>query len=747
MTEHLKLNDEERKQFEVELLPIRDNLNLKLVMADLRIYKIQGCGEIMNLFDLLLGEFKKFNVPYFERAIGFINELLTEVVTEHISHYTGLSYVLNLYEFLDETLESYIHGEDTFDDFDKALERLQKMFAEKTENLEVEHEEPTEVIQNLPPQDIIDDGLASDFINEATEGIELVESNLMELEQDFARKDLVDQIFRVMHTIKGTAGFLGISTIGKVAHRTEDVLGVVRDGKQEIDGDVISLLFISVDTLKGLVSQLTELIEGREVETVSIQEFFTCLDNLENKSEKRQQQDLPIGAKDLGDQEVLSKIPFDEVEKNRDVITDKIEYQDDERQNLIEKPIEVKKTKVSAQSEGGKASKVVEMLKVPADKLDELSGEVGEMVVALSLLTQNPIIAELKDRSLHRHLDHLEKITESLRDKVLGIRMFPISTIFTKLSRQVRDLSQKSKKEINLEVSGAGTLVDKSIIDNIYAPLMHIVRNSIDHGIEEEKERKVSKKKKAGLVQLSAQHLGDAIMLKITDDGKGLNRDVIFQKAISKGLAKETDKLTDKEVFGFIFMPGFSTAKKITDISGRGVGLDVVTKTVESLRGKINIESEIGKGTTFILKMPLTTSIIEGLVVAVGENRFILPILDVDQTVTPDKSSLKGFQGRDDEFFLLAGDLIPIVRIYRIYHIEPLVKDPSEAVIVVVNDGNKKYGLMVDELIHRQQIVIQNMGERFSGLKGISGGTILGDGRVGLIIDPVSFIQKTHSFK
>ena len=720
-----------RKQIEKKLASPRKALQASLIEADLRECKLTNLTDIMLPFDELTGVFGAHpELSEFGKALEFCNDLLGQIATEHISHYTGLSYVFTVYELMSDQLDLFLKGDTNLDRFHLFLEKVSQAFL-GVENVKVVLASSSqEVIQDMPPQDLIDDGTFSDFINEVTDGLETVEENILEMEQDPSQLSLIDLLFRVMHTIKGTAGFMGMPTISKVAHKTEDVLGEIRDGKRGLVPNVFDLMFKSVDTLKNLIIQLTSLVQGTEVKPVNIGNFFRALDVVYGLAEPDPNIEQPKA------QSPLSK----EEETNAAAMLAAMEEAGEQPGPGATKD-EPTLSDVAKKGDSGKGpTKIQDMLKVPAERLDELSNLVGEMVVALSLLTQNPIMAELTDRNVNSQLDHLDKITESLRDKVLGIRMFPIGTVFSKLSRQVRDLSQKSGKKIDLQLKGVDTLVDKSIIDNIYAPLMHLVRNSIDHGIEPPGER--GDKNEVGEVEIKAQHLGDAIEIAISDDGKGLDKERILEKAIERGLVKNKESLTEKEIFGFIFMPGFSTAKQVTDISGRGVGMDVVRKTIESLRGKIETESTPGKGTKFILKMPLTTSIIEGLVGAVGGNRFIMPILDVLQTITPEREDLKGIQGRENEFFLLAGEMIPIVRLYEVYQLEPDVTDPGQAVLVVVNSAGKKYGIMVDELLHRQQIVIQPLGERFKRLKGVSGGTILGDGRVGLILDPVSLVQK-----
>lgn len=739
----MKKKPKSRKALVKKLQKVREQLNLSLVMADIREFKLQEYGKIMELFDQLLEIFSDFEITYFADSVRFINELLGEVATESISTYTGMSYVLNIYEMLEDAVDSYVMGDDVFDDFDKALQRLRKMVSQ-AEGLSLEDQPKTEnnITQELPPPDILEDDFISEFFSEAGESLELIENSTMELEKNPDNSELIDTIFRIMHTIKGTASFLGMPVIAKIAHQTEDILGEIRDGKRQLNKESFDFCFASIDALNNLIAQLKGLVEGVEVEPVNLEKFYGGLADLSGEQAQELEKSSPMSqttankAIPLGDPATTQKLAADKTE---------IPLKAELKQNGAP-PASTENLNLTPGNQSKKL-KVIEMLRVPAEKLDELSNFIGEMVVALSLLSQNKELESISDRQIQNQLDHLGKITESLRSKVLELRMFPIKNLFSKLTRQVRDLSQKSNKNINLEISGEDTLVDKSIIENIEAPLIHLVRNSIDHGIEPEEERQATGKPMAGQVSIKAQHKGDTIEVSVKDDGKGLDRDLILEKAIEKGLTKGGENLSDDQVFSFIFHPGFSTAIKVTDISGRGVGLDVVRKTVENLRGKLEIESQPGEGTTFVMNLPLTTSIIEGLVVSVGASRFILPILDVHQIVSVSKDELKGMQGYENQFFHLADSLIPIVPLFQIYGITPKTKDPTKAVIIIVSLGHKKYGIMADELLHRQQIVIQKLGERFTDLQGISGGTILGDGRIGLIIDAIALLQHSHYIK
>jgi len=264
----------------------------------------------------------------------------------------------------------------------------------------------------------------------------------------------------------------------------------------------------------------------------------------------------------------------------------------------------------------------------------------------------------------------------------------------------------------------------------------------LDHGLESEKERIASGKPAVGNITLSAYHQGESIRIEIRDDGKGLNKEKVLEKAKQAGIVKEDIALSDDQIFGFIFHAGFSTADKVTNVSGRGVGMDVVKKTMEKLRGKIKVSSKPGKGSVFSLQLPMTTSIIEGLVFRIGETKFIAPLLSVRQTVTPRKDELQSIHDREGQCFLYQGKLLPILKLYEYFQIEPSIKDPSKAMIIIVGNGQESFGLMVDELLHKQQVVIKNVKDRFNDLKGISGGTILGSGQVGFILDPDEIVQQ-----
>ena len=359
---------------------------------------------------------------------------------------------------------------------------------------------------------------------------------------------------------------------------------------------------------------------------------------------------------------------------------------------------------------------------------------VGEMVIAQTSITHNPLLATLSDSRLMADLALLARTTADVQKVTTAMRMVPIGVQFQKTARLVRDLSRQLGKQITMTTSGDETELDKTIAEELADPLMHMVRNSIDHGIETVEERQLVGKEKMASVRLAAYHQSSQIVIEISDDGRGLNRERIVGKAIEKGLIKSGSQLSDNEAFLLIFEPGFSTADTITGISGRGVGMDVVKEHVQKLRGQIDIHSEAGKGTTFFLRLPLTLAIIEGLVVAVGSSRYIVPLFSIREMLHPDPTLLSTVQAQG-EMAMVRGLLLPVVRLHRRFNLEPRSYALSEGILVICSSHGKQFCLLVDELIGKQEVVIKSLGDVFRSVVGLAGCAILADGHVGLILD------------
>ncbi|MBF0530648.1 MAG: chemotaxis protein CheA, partial [Deltaproteobacteria bacterium] len=373
-------------------------------------------------------------------------------------------------------------------------------------------------------------------------------------------------------------------------------------------------------------------------------------------------------------------------------------------------------------------------VKVDTIKLDGLVDLVGELVIAQSLVSSNDRISSLKDQKLLRDLNHMSRITSELQRTAMSMRMVPIRQTFQKMIRLVRDLSRKSGKLVDLEMKGEDTEIDRNMVDTIYDPLVHMVRNSMDHGIELPPLREKRSKPPTGHILLSAFHQGGNIVIQIEDDGQGLDQTKILAKAVERGLIGPEDHLSQTAIFNLIFQPGFSTAEKVTDVSGRGVGMDVVKKTIEKLRGKVEIQSQLDLGSTITLRLPLTLAIIDGMIVRVGENRYILPTVAIRESFRPGPQDYFTIKGQG-ELIKVRENLLPLVRLGEVLQSGNTFDDPTQALVVVVENEGERRCLMVDEVLGKQEIVIKSLGERMKHIKALAGGSIMGDGRVGLILD------------
>ncbi|MGC8846528.1 MAG: chemotaxis protein CheA, partial [Candidatus Hydrogenedens sp.] len=393
-----------------------------------------------------------------------------------------------------------------------------------------------------------------------------------------------------------------------------------------------------------------------------------------------------------------------------------------------------------AQSLAPQAS-VAEAIKVDANRLDQLVDMIGELVIAESMVAREVEINGDLYTDLSRYMGQLDKITRELQLMAMSLRMIPIKSTFQKMARLVRDLSKKTGKLIEFHTSGEDTELDKTVVDKIGDPLVHMVRNSVDHGIESNPEERIKHgKPPIGNIYLRAYHAGGNIHIQVEDDGAGLNREAIIKKAIERGLIRSEEGLSDREVWNLIFEPGFSTAKVVTEVSGRGVGMDVVKKNIEALRGHVEIQSTPGKGTVFTIRLPLTLAIIDGMVVRVGMERYIIPTLSIIISLRPTKKEINTVVGKG-EVLSFHGKLINLYRLNKLFNIPNAVEEYTEGTIVVVETGNSQVGLLVDEILGQQQIVIKSLGEALKGVPGIAGGAIMPDGKVGLILDIAGILK------
>ncbi len=383
-------------------------------------------------------------------------------------------------------------------------------------------------------------------------------------------------------------------------------------------------------------------------------------------------------------------------------------------------------------------------IRVDTAKIDKLINLVGELVITQSMLSDLGTRFEMSQlHVLLERMAQLERNTREIQERVMSIRMLPIGTAFSRFPRLVRDLAASAGKKIQLVLSGEETELDKTVIESIGDPLTHLVRNSADHGLEQPEERLDQNKQEVGTIRLNAFHEGGSICITVEDDGRGLNREKILAKAIKQGLTTENDKLADDQIWPLIFKPGFSTAEKVTDVSGRGVGMDVVKRNIEGLGGTVSIKTALGKGTTFTLKLPLTLAIIEGMTVRVGKETYIVPLLSILESIQPKEGLVKTVVEKG-ELINVRGRYLPMIRLYDVFCVQPEHTNPMKAILLILETEGERVAVMVDEILGQQQVVIKSMEQNFRKVEGIAGATILGDGTVGFILDVRGLLEITR---
>jgi two-component system chemotaxis sensor kinase CheA len=556
-----------------------------------------------------------------------------------------------------------------------------------------------------------DKPLILDFINEATEHIESCEGGLLALENKPDDNETLNLIFRAFHTIKGMAGFLNLAEIGSLAHSAENLLDLARKGEMVLAGKNMDVVFESVDLMKKMIASLKASVEtGQPI--------------------SRQPQ-LPA---------LITKLKTVAENKGCDPAADQpMTPSDDAKLDMV---LEGKDPAAQDAAAKSKIHSMDETIKVNTVRLDNLINMVGELVIAQLMVAEDVNKTLTSENSLVRNVAQQGKITRELQE--LSMRMVPISGVFQKMTRLVRDLSHKADKKVNLSILGEDTELDRNIVDKIADPLVHMIRNSVDHGIETREDRVKAGKNPVGQIKLRAFHQSGNIVIEIEDDGKGLDKERILKKAIKNGIVSPDQQLSDQEIFKLIYHAGLSTAEKITSVSGRGVGMDVVKKNVESLRGRIDITSVLGKGTIFMIRLPLTLAIIDGQVITVGRERYILPISSVIQSFRPGARQISTVQSQG-EVVMVRGQLLPLIRLHKLFGIDSCVDDPTRALVVVVEEDSKRCCLLVDELLGQQQVVIKSLGEGMGLVKGVSGGAIMGDGKISLILDVPGLMGLAHN--
>jgi two-component system chemotaxis sensor kinase CheA len=568
-----------------------------------------------------------------------------------------------------------------------------------------------------------DPELVQGFLDESTEQLILIENGLISWEEAPEDLSVIDNVFRPFHTIKGVSGFLNLSDINGFAHIYEDLLDDARKGKVVYNEALAEVVFAGIDALKTMISAVAESSNSGSyvAHGVDLQKFARMI----------------TAAREGKTVEGISPKPAASapVKKEQPAAKPAAQADNADTSDLELNPDADRKTA------GRSLNKTDSSVKVATSKMDNLIDLVGELVVTQNMVVQNEAIRNSHDKRLQRDVGQLKRITSSLQDLSMSLRMVPIKDTFQRMHRIVRDISRKSGKKIVLETYGEDTELDRNMVEELYEPLVHMIRNNCDHGIEAPEVRKKLGKAETGIITLSAFYKGGMVYIEVTDDGKGIDKEFIRKKAIEKGLCSPADKLTESEILNFIFAPGFSTSSVVTDISGRGVGMDVVRKAITKLRGSIDIKTTVNKGTTMQMRLPLTLAIIDGVIVRVGQERYIIPTLSIKESMMASAGTFNKIVGRGETIFI-RGRIIPLLRLHEVFHIENSVKDPKEGLLIIVESDGREAALLVDDMMDKQEIVIKSLGDGLNKIEGLAGGAIMSDGNVGLIIDIPTLLPK-----
>ncbi len=649
--------------------------------------------------------------------------------------------------------------------------------------------------------------IMEDFLIEAFEMNEQLDQDLVELEHNPEDLDLLNRIFRVAHTIKGSSSFLNLNILTHLTHNMEDVLNRARKGEIKITPDIMDVVLRSIDLMKTLLVTIrdtgsdTNNGKENEIEEAVKQLQAITSQNLEgakegtkedpkkeaekevkkeNKEENQENKAKAPTAKDFASDNPLADEPdldytnmsAEEVEAEIERLLNKRQEADKERRAQKKQEAKPKqevapktetpkapktetKTKAKADTEENKAPSigVEQTVRVDVRRLDHLMNLIGELVLGKNRLIR--IYGDVEERydgekfleELNQVVSSISAVTTDLQLAVMKTRMQPVGKVFNKFPRMVRDLSRELGKSIELIIEGEETELDKSIVEEIGDPLIHIIRNSCDHGIEPLEERRRLNKPETGKVQLSAYNEGNHIVIKISDDGKGLDPVMLKEKAVEKGVISERDAegMSDREAFNLIFKPGFSTAKVVSNVSGRGVGMDVVKTNIEKLNGIIEIDSEVGVGTTQKLKIPLTLAIIQALLVGVQEEYYAIPLSSVLETVRISQDEIYTVDGKS--VLRLRDEVLSLVRLSDIFKVDAILESNSDVYVVIIGLADQKIGVIVDYLIGQEEVVIKSLGYYLKNTRGIAGATVRGDGKITLIVDVGAMMDMAKSIK
>ncbi len=579
------------------------------------------------------------------------------------------------------------------------------------------------------PELEINDEMRQSFVTEGIELLQNAEQGLLSWGENSSDQEPLADLFRNIHSFKGNCGFFGFAEMEKLAHQMETVLDRAKSGSPLAVDNPADPLLAALDLLQNAVNDISE---GREGKVPDLDDQLCELQKLlppmlgEILAEEGVDK-ASIEAAVETQKKPVGEILIDQGKASPDQINAALKKQQ-EAQSLQKEQIKksVQRTSTTAKRQD---------IRVDLGKLDNLINLIGEMVIAENMLINNPDLKGLELENFNKAGQHMSKLVRELQEMAMTIRMIPVSGLFRRMIRLVHDISAKAGKKVDLVLLGEETEIDKTVIETITDPLVHLLRNSLDHGLEPPAERLAAGKSEKGTVTLQARHEEGEVWVTVKDDGRGLNRERILEKAISKGLIEgDGSDLSDKEIYNMIFMPGFSTAAQITDISGRGVGMDVVKRNLEKIKGKISVNSTPGQGSRIDLRIPLTLAIIDGMMVRINKTTAILPTLSILEAFRPESSQIT-LTPDGDELVRVRENFFPIIRLHQILEVEPDSKKLADGILIVIEHQEDRFCLFVDEIVGQQQTVIKGLSDFIGNVAGVSGCTILGDGGVSLILD------------
>lgn len=628
----------------------------------------------------------------------------------------------------------------------------------------------TSVVATAPPVDAAaDDGAPVDLsidpemrdnvaqvVAELKEHLAGGEQAMLGLEEDPTNKELMDGLFRAFHTIKGVASFLHLTPVVEVAHTAESLLDEARTGRLALTaasldltlraGDLIGQVLTALSggptptrgMVRGLVGQLRAAAKGETAAATAsvVSTASVSATNRTDGSDGSHEARASAGSAGVA---AATVAPVSAPASPGNSVETKTSAASTPAANAPAGGT----GNAAPNAHSGKSADTT--VKVSTARMDALIDLVGELVIAHQMVVQHPTLRAAGEQRLQRNVAHAGKIVRDLQAVSMSLRMIAVKGTFQKMARLVRDVAAKAGRKIEFRMEGEDTELDRTIVDQINDPLVHVIRNACDHGIEPPEVRVKAGKSAAGTVTTRAFHQGGEIVVEVTDDGRGLNREKIVRKAVERGLiaaSADPATLADAEVFKLTFLPGFSTAEKVTDISGRGVGMDVVRRNIEALRGKVEIRSKAGEGTTISMRLPLTMAIIDGMVVRVGAQRYVVPTLAIEQSFRPKAEDVKTVHGGRGEMVVVRGAVLPVYRLHDLFDVRDGKREIAEGLLIVLDAAGGRCCLFVDEILGQHQVVIKRLGAGAPSLPGIAGGAILGDGRVALILDPGVLVQE-----